>query len=181
MGSTSCSYLCSLSAVDRNLRPEMACPMLSMTSPPNHRLQPRLNPGGAIQWCKIQHPGSKISVQVIPTTVNKPAIISDEMWRFHRNSVLHKQRGCIRSRSLGRLAWKLLAWAENMEKRNISLMAEHIPGVESWQLLVHTALPSALPFACLGSFILSFVRPPRLQRAAGTVHSFVMIYTRAHT
>jgi hypothetical protein len=47
---------CSLSAVDRNLEVcgpragKMACPMLSMRSPPSHRLQPRLNPGGAIQW-----------------------------------------------------------------------------------------------------------------------------------
>jgi hypothetical protein len=38
----------------------MACPMLSMRSPPSHRIQPRLNPGGAMQWCKIQHPGSRI-------------------------------------------------------------------------------------------------------------------------
>jgi hypothetical protein len=26
-----------------------------------------MNPGGAIQWCKIQHPGTKISIQVITT------------------------------------------------------------------------------------------------------------------
>jgi hypothetical protein len=39
---------------------EMACPMLSMRSPPSHRQQPRLNPGGAIQWCKIQRAASRI-------------------------------------------------------------------------------------------------------------------------
>jgi hypothetical protein len=51
-----------LSAVDRNhevgareMAEAFACPML----PPSHCLQPRLNPGGAIQF-KILRPGSKV-------------------------------------------------------------------------------------------------------------------------
>jgi hypothetical protein len=42
-------------------------------------------------------------------------------------SYINKEGG-TRSPSLGMLAWKLLIWAE---KRNISLTAEHIPGVEN--------------------------------------------------
>jgi hypothetical protein len=60
-----CRAPCSLSAImtsaacAREMAEAFACPMLSMCmwSTPHHRLQPRFNPGGAIQWCKIQHPG----------------------------------------------------------------------------------------------------------------------------